>query len=103
MHKGSRQRPAKEASRVPHAAPGSPHTQWHAWGIQQSARSHLRRRVCQALEEGRLELRHEGLEGRPALPDDEAQRLQNGGLDLPREAVADDANQRARDLEHERL
>lgn len=52
-------------------------------------------RVVQALEEAGLQLRDEGLEAQARLLDEAAQGRKDGGLYLPREAVADDANQRA--------
>ncbi len=50
--------------------------------------------VREALQEGGLQLRHEGLEPRPRLADEQAECVQDGRLDLPGEAVADDADER---------
>ena len=53
--------------------------------------SHL---VCQALQEGGLELGHKGLQARPGLGYQQAERVQDGRLDFPSKAVANDADQR---------
>ncbi len=55
-------------------------------------------RVGEALEEGGLQLRQEGLERGAGLAQQRLQRAQDGRFDARRKAVADDANQRPRDL-----
>ncbi len=55
-------------------------------------RSHL---VSQALEEGGLQLRHEGLQTGAGLANEQAQRVQDGGLHLPGKAIPNDADERA--------
>ncbi len=52
----------------------------------------------QALEERSLQLRHEWLEPRAGLVYQQAQRAKDGRLDGGRETIANDANQRPRDL-----
>ncbi len=49
--------------------------------------------VTQALEKGRLQLWHKGLEARAGLANEQAQGVQDGCLDLPRKAVAYDADE----------
>lgn len=72
-------------------------------GLCRGLRARLDGLVVQALEEGRLQLGDERLEGSPGLADDEPQGAQDGGLDLGWEAVAEDPDQGARDLQHEGL
>ena len=59
---------------------------------QQQRVCHL---VAQAFEEGGLQLRHKWLQAWPSLADEEAQGVQDGRLDLPGEAVTNDADEAA--------
>ena len=68
-----------------------------------AALAHRLRRVGERLDEGGLELRDERLEEDGALLDEQPQRVQDRRLDAPREAVADDADQRAGDRDHARF
>ena len=57
---------------------------------QQQRVCHL---VAQAFEEGGLQLRHKWLQARAGLADEEAQGVQDGRLDLPGEAVTNNADE----------
>ena len=62
-----------------------------AQDITGGQRGHL---VAQALEEGGLQLRHKGLQAWAGFANEQAQSVQDGGLDLPGKAVPNDADER---------
>ncbi len=51
--------------------------------------------VAQTLQEGGLELRHKGLQAWACFANEQAQGVQDGGLDLPGKAIAYDADEGA--------
>ena len=67
-----------------------PDSTGHTAHAQQPRVCHL---VAQAFEEGGLQLRHEWLQAWASFANEEAQGVQDGRLDLPGKAVADDADE----------
>mmetsp|Transcript_60076 Transcript_60076/g.141733 ORF Transcript_60076/g.141733 Transcript_60076/m.141733 type:complete len:277 (-) Transcript_60076:2166-2996(-) len=67
------------------------------------ARAHHLGVLLERLDEGGLQLGQEGLHHDPSLLQQQQQRAHDRRLDLPREAVADDADQGPAHLHHHRL